>query len=77
MTRKYTKYGAEHIDIIRPFIILNIINRVPVKCIADKLDMSYDTLAKMMYKNDIRVINVRRGHEANQNEWHNRVGEKG
>ena len=61
MTRKYIKYGAEHINIIKPFIILNIINRVPVKCIADKLDMSYDTLAKMMYKNGIRVIDVRYG----------------
>ena len=61
MNRQYTKYGAEHINIIKPFSILNIINRVPVKCTADKLDMSYDTLAKMMYKNGIRVIDVRYG----------------
>ncbi len=58
--RKYTKYPKEHIDIIKPFLVSNIKNGVPVKEIALKLGMNYETLTRMMYRNNIWVRNERR-----------------
>ena len=63
MTRQYTKYPKEHIEIIKPFLLLNIINRVPVREIAEKLEMNYATLKQMMNQSGIKVINVRHGYE--------------